>query len=135
MHLHARQFGEDVRRFLELRPVELHVLARREMPDGAVVAARNLGQFAQLRGREHAVGNGDPQHRAVPLDVEAILQAQRTQFVDRQLAGQMTADLVAILGHALVDDLLVSIVVAIHRRSLLALKVASAAQEACPGPC
>jgi hypothetical protein len=45
----------------------------------------------KLRGREHAVGNGDAQHRAVPLDVEAILQAQRTQLVDRQLAGQMTA--------------------------------------------
>jgi hypothetical protein len=40
----------------------------------------------------------------VPLDVEAILQAQRTQLVDREFAGQMTADLVAILGHALVDE-------------------------------
>jgi hypothetical protein len=57
---------------------------------------------------EHAVGNGDAQHRPVTLDVEAILQAKRAQLVGRQVAGQMARDLTSILRDALIDDLLVN---------------------------
>ncbi|EXI85512.1 MAG: hypothetical protein AW12_02269 [Candidatus Accumulibacter sp. BA-94] len=119
VHFDARQLGQDFRRFLELRPVELHVLSGREVPDSAVVAARDFGQFAQLRRREHAVGDGDTQHRAVPLDVQPVLQAQRTQLVFREFAGQMTLHLAAILAYPLVDQLLVSTVVAIHGSLLI----------------
>jgi hypothetical protein len=62
VHFDARQFGQDVRRFLELRPVELHVLARREVPDAAVVAARDSASLRSCAA-EHAVGDGDAQHR------------------------------------------------------------------------
>jgi hypothetical protein len=54
-----------------------------------------------------AVGNGDAQHRAVALDVEAVLQAQRAELVVGELAGQIALDLVAELGDAFVDELLV----------------------------
>ena len=87
VHFDACQLAENRRRFFELRPVELHVLARGEVADAAVVASRNLGQFAQLFGCQHAVRNGDAQHRAVALDVQAVLQAQGTQFVVGKLAG------------------------------------------------
>jgi hypothetical protein len=48
VHLHARQLGEDVGHLLEARPVELQVLARREVAVGAVVLARDLGKFSEL---------------------------------------------------------------------------------------
>jgi len=75
VHLDTRQLSQHVRRFLELRPVELHVLARREVSDATVVTARDFGQLAQLACRQHAVGDGNAQHGTVALDIEAVLQA------------------------------------------------------------
>ena len=48
VHLDRGQLGEDLRHLLELRPVELQVLARREMAVAAVVFARDIRQLAQL---------------------------------------------------------------------------------------
>jgi hypothetical protein len=62
-----------------------------------------MRQLAQLARRKQAVGNGHAQHRRVFLDVEAVLETQRTKFVLGQLAGQEPARLVAELGNALVD--------------------------------
>ena len=84
------------------------------MADAAVVAARDFGELAQLPGGELAVGDGDAQHRAMALDVEAVLQAQRTQFVVGKRSGEMALDLAAILRDALVYHPLVDAVVAIH---------------------
>ena len=52
MHLHRCEFSEDVGHVFELGPVELHVLARREMRVATVVGARDLRELAQLRRRE-----------------------------------------------------------------------------------
>ena len=71
---------------LELRPVELDVLARGEVAVAAVVVARDVREHAQLARRQQAVRNRDAQHRRVPLDVQAVLQAQRTELVLGQLA-------------------------------------------------
>ena len=66
------------------------------------------------RAGHHAVGHGDAQHRRVALDVEAVLQAQRAEFVVGQFAGLPAADLVAELGDALVDELVVDGIVLVH---------------------
>ena len=47
------ELGEDVGHVLELRPVELQVLARGEVAVAPVVVARDVRERAQLRGREH----------------------------------------------------------------------------------
>ncbi len=48
MHLHVGKFRQNIGDLLELRPVVLDVLTRREMPVAAIVAARNASQSAQL---------------------------------------------------------------------------------------
>ncbi len=63
----AGKLGHGVGQFVELDPVKLDVLARREMAEAAVVAARDMRQHAQLRRRQGAVGNGDAQHVGVEL--------------------------------------------------------------------
>ncbi len=114
MHLDLGQFGQHFRHVLDLRPVELHVVARGEVAVAAVVLAAEFGQAAQLARGEHAVGDGDAEHRRVALDVEAVLQAQRAQFVVGKLAGFPARDLVAELGDAFVDEGLIVVVVAVH---------------------
>ena len=74
VHFDAGEFAQNVRRGLEFRPVELHVVTCREMAVGAVVAAREIGELSELRGRELTIRNGDAQHRSVTLDVQAVLQ-------------------------------------------------------------
>ena len=48
VHLHAGQFGEDLRHLLQPRPVELNVLPRAEVTVAAVVDARDVGKLAHL---------------------------------------------------------------------------------------
>jgi hypothetical protein len=50
----------------------------------------------------------------VPLQVEAVAQAQVLEFVVRKLAGEESASLVTKLGDPLVDERLVNCVVSIH---------------------
>ena len=102
VHLDRRELGEDVGHVLELRPVELDVLARGEVAVAAVVLARDVRELAQLRRRQQAVRNRDAQHRRMLLDVQAVLQAQRPELVLGQLAGEKAARLVAKLRDALV---------------------------------
>jgi hypothetical protein len=115
VHFDRGEFGQNVGGVFQLRPVELHVLARREVAVAAVVAATDVGQLAQLRARKHSVGNGDSQHRRMALDVEAVLQAQRPELVVGQFAGQVALQLVAILCNALQHQRVIVSVVAIHR--------------------
>ena len=56
----------------------------------------------------------DAQHRRVPLDVEAVAQAQRPELLFRQLAREMPARLVAELRDTLLDEGLVELIVAVH---------------------
>ena len=109
------QLGQDVRRVLQLDPVELDVLARGEMAVALVVAARDVRQLAHLPRRQRAVGNGDAQHVGVELQIEAVHQPQRLELVLGQLAGEAAVHLVAELRDALVDEGLVVVVVAVHR--------------------
>src|SRR5882762_169225 len=114
VHLHRRQLREYVGYALELRPVQLQILARAEVAVTAVVLARDLREFSQLLRRQQAVGDGDAQHRRVTLDVEAVPEAQRAELVIGELAREKAPGLVAELGDALVDELLVDFVVKVH---------------------
>ncbi len=68
----AREIGHRVGQLLELDPVELDVLARGEMAVIAVVAPRHVRERAHLVGGERAVGDGDPQHIGVQLQIDAV---------------------------------------------------------------
>ena len=116
----AREVGHRVGQFGELDPVELDVLAGGEMAVAAVVAARDMGERAQLRGRERAVRDRDPQHIGMQLQIDAVHQAQRLEFLFRQFAGKTPPHLVAEFAHALGDKRTVEVVVDIHRRPQLA---------------
>src|SRR6185369_3066259 len=61
VHVDFGQVAEDVRAVLDLRPVELAVVAGGEMAVAAVVGAGDESQLAQLGGVHHAVGHGDAQ--------------------------------------------------------------------------
>ena len=113
----AGEIGHGVGQFLELDPVELDVLPRGEMAVAAIVAARDMRQHAQLRRRQRAVGNGDAQHVGVQLQIDAVHQPQRLEFVFGQFARQAPRDLVAEFGDALGDQGAVEFVVDVHARS------------------
>ena len=85
----------------------------------AVELARDAGQRAQLLRAQLAVGHGDAQHRRVALDVPAVLQAQRPEVVVGQLAGEVALELVAELRGALVHELAVEFVVAVHAEAVV----------------
>ena len=115
VHLDLGQRVEDVGRVLQPGPVELDVLARREVAEAAVPLAGDVGQLAHLPRRQHAVGNGDAQHVGMQLQVEAVLQPQRLELLLGQLAGEPPRDLAAELRGALGDEGVIEIVVAVHR--------------------
>ena len=116
MEAGAGEVRHGVRQILELDPVELDVLPRGEMPVVAVVAAADMGEHAQLVGRQRPVGNRDPRHVGVELQIDAVHQPQRLELVLGELAGQAAADLVAEFRDALVDEGPIEIVVEIHVR-------------------
>ena len=120
VHFHRSQVGQDVRGLFQVDPVELDVLAGREVTIAAVVLARDVGEHAHLRSRQQAVRHGDAQHVGMALHVQAVLQAQRQEFFFGQLIGEAAAYLVAVLGDALAYDEMVVLVVTVHVRILVA---------------
>ena len=88
----------------------------REVTVAAVVAARDLGELAQLAHAQQPVGDRDAQHRRVALDVQAVAQPQRPEFLLRELPGEVAARLVAKLRDPLVHERLVEFVVLVHAR-------------------
>ena len=117
--LHAVQAGlgqvrHGVRQFRELDPVELDVLARGEVAVAAVVPPRDMRQPAHLVRRQRAVGNGDPQHVGVQLQIDAVHQPQRLEFVLGQFAGQPARDLAAEFVNPFRQQSPVEFVVVIH---------------------
>jgi len=114
MHLHAGKLGQDVRRVFQLDPVVLDVLPRGEMTEATVITARDMRELAHLQRRQRAIGHGHAQHIGVQLQVEAVLQAQRLEFVFGDLARQAAIDLAAKLLHALIDQALIDFGIIIH---------------------
>ena len=76
--------------------------------------AGDARQHAQLRRGQLAVRDGDARHRRMALDVPAVLQAQRPEFIVAQGAGEIALQLVAELRRALANELLVEFGVDVH---------------------
>ena len=114
MHLHTGQVVQNIRHLLELGPVVLDILPRREMPVILVVGSGDMPQHPQLSGRQQAIRDGDAQHRRMALNIEAVHQPQGSILILRQFAGKKAAGLFPELGRALVDQRLVVLIVLVH---------------------
>ena len=114
MHVDLGQRRQGIGRVLEPDPVELQVLPRREVAVAAVVLARDVGQLAQLAGRQRAVGDGDPQHVGVELQIEPVGEPERLELLFRQFAGEPPTDLIAELLDPLGDQRAVIVVVVVE---------------------
>jgi hypothetical protein len=79
-----------------------------------VVVARDVGKAVHLPGREGAVGNRDPQHVGMELQVEAVHEPERLELILGHVAGQPARHLAVELRDALANQGLVEFVVAIH---------------------
>ena len=108
------EIGQRIRQFGELDPVELDVLPRGEMAVAAVVAPRDMRQPPQLLRRQRAVGDRDPEHVGVQLQIDAVLQPQHLEFVLGEFAGQPALHLVAKFLDAFVDQRAIEFVICIH---------------------
>ncbi len=75
VHLHRRELGEDVGHPLELRPVQLQVLARAEVAVAAIVLTGDVRELSQLLRRQQPVRNRDTEHRRIALNVETVSEA------------------------------------------------------------
>src|ERR1700720_4805148 len=98
----------------ERRPVELNVLPRREMAVALVVAPRDERELAQLPWRQGAIGDGDPKHIGMQLQINAIHQAKRPELFLVQFPRESARDLIAKLLHARGDKVFVEFIVTIH---------------------
>ncbi|MCY1411251.1 hypothetical protein D9M71_266330 [compost metagenome] len=117
MHLDLGQLFENLRHLLQLDPVELDVLPRGEVAVATVVVAGDPRQRAQLPARQGAVGNCHAQHVRMLLQVQAVLQTQRQEFLFAQFATEPPRHLVAKLRNALAHQGVVVFVVLIHRQA------------------
>src|SRR5207249_11783814 len=85
---HGEQALVEVDDAVDGHPVDLDVLARRDVCDPAPIAVRHVGEAVELVGGEHAARDLDALHvaRGVELVVEAVGEADRAPLVARELA-------------------------------------------------
>src|SRR5690606_35254645 len=121
--LDARELLENVRHLLETNPIELDVLAGREMAEAAIVRARGVRELAQLLRRQRAVRHVDAQHVGMQLQVDAVLKAQRLELFLGNLAGETALHLPSELGDALGDEPMIEFIVTVHRSLLRSARV------------
>ena len=115
VHLDPGKVFQQVGHLFQLDPVVLDVLAGGEMAVVAIVFARDHGELAKLDRRQHAIGNRNPQHVGVKLQIEAVHQPQRFELIFGQLTGQPAGYLATELGSAVGHHFPVESVVLIHR--------------------
>src|SRR5690606_26795937 len=114
VHLDRCQLLQDIRHVFQVGPVQLDILARGDVRVTLVIVTGNVGQLAQALSGQHAVGNGNTQHRGVALDIQTVLQAKRQELRFGKFAGEVAAYLIAELLGAVLDDALIVLVVNIH---------------------
>src|SRR5882762_9902892 len=73
--------AEDFGQALELDPVQLDVLANRDVADAAAVPLGQVGDGPQLMGLESAVGDPDPHHEVADGLALAVLAPDRADSV------------------------------------------------------
>jgi hypothetical protein len=81
VHPDIGQRVQHVGHVAQLRPVELDVLARREMAVALVPGSGDHAPAAHLRAVQRAIGDRHPQHVGVKLQVEPVHQPQRLELV------------------------------------------------------
>ena len=74
MHLDLGKLGQDVGHVLQLGPVELQVLPGREVTIATIVLVGDVGELPQLARAQGAIGDRNPQHVGVQLEIETVLQ-------------------------------------------------------------
>ena len=116
VHLDGGELGQNIGRLLQLDPIVLDVLPRREMAVAAIICAGDMAEHPHLPAVQRPIGDGDAQHIGVKLQIEAVLQAQRLELILGHFAGDAAADLIAEFVHAGIDDRLVVFVVSVHVR-------------------
>jgi hypothetical protein len=118
MHLDGGQMLEDIGNILQLRPVELQILAGGEMTEAPVIAPGHVAKLAQLICAQEPIRDGDAEHRRVSLDVETVTQAYGLELVFGELAGEKTPRLVTELRDPLVHEGLIQLIVSVHSQRL-----------------
>ncbi len=108
------QISQRVGQFGELDPVELDVLPRGEVAVAAIITPRHMREPPHLLRRQRAVGDRDAEHIGVQLQIDAVHQSQRLEFVLGEFAGETPLDLVAKFGNAFVDQRTVDFIICVH---------------------
>jgi hypothetical protein len=86
----VRQFTHGEFDVVELDEVKLNVLPRRDVPEAAGVFLADVREHAQLRRREEALRNLDPEHLRVfglTLSVGAAHEPERPPLIGGHLAA------------------------------------------------
>ena len=128
---------QHVRHIGQARPVILDVLAGGEMAIALVPAIRDVGQHAHLARVQGPVGNRHAQHVGMQLQIQAVHQPQRPEFVLGQAAVKPAFHLRAELPVAFGQECVVKVIIAIHGAILwpwLACHAHSSRGRACGTP-
>ncbi len=120
MHLHRGEMLQDIGNIGQVRPVQLQILAGREVTVAAIVATGHLAQLAQLARAQQSIRDRDAQHRRVPLDIETVTQAYGLELIFGELTGEETPRLVTEFRDTLVHEGLIQVIISVHGGGLYA---------------
>ena len=116
VHVHRGEVGENVRYSFQGGPVELDVLAGGEVAVPAVVAGGDGGEHPELPRGQDPVGDRDPQHGCMALDVEPVHETKGLERFLVELSGEVASRLLAKVGHSFLHELPIVGVVLVHGR-------------------
>ncbi len=114
VHVHFGQRVQHIGDITQLGPVVLDVLARGKMAVALIPFGSDIGQLVHLAAAERAIGDRDPQHIGMQLQIEPVHQAQGLEFILGQGAVDAAFDLCAELCVAFGDEGIVKFGVAVH---------------------
>ena len=114
VHVDICQGLQHIGNISEFRPVELDVLARREVPVTLVPAIADHGQLAHLNRRQGAIGDGNAQHIGMQLEIKAVHQPQGFEFILGERAIKPAGNLGTKFRDTFLNKAAVEFVIMIH---------------------